>query len=442
MVPAKKRDLNGDSAPENTSPNAARGFANVLSSIQGLRQRLDDFSLEEATQTANDARALIEKLRTLQAQLTLLKTLGLVITETKQLAGEVPQADFDLVAPDSFDNHPQLRAIVQAGKLIRMHRLMQAAHASAVSVSFDFDASLYAIPAPKPTNEAVAAPVVQPNVGVELSEPERPLEPSKINSTTTAAGNVMLAPDLTVRHETPSAPLVNAVAAQAGTPAGTYDFNDFKLDDVTESMPGGEDFVFPDKSVVVGPIKEKKDKTAPNQSHFDERLLSDVIDTYGEFVLSSKPAKTIDATPKVKPSITVQADSVLPLPAVPSVALVPVNTDPEAPLALPSPQIDENLETTVETHVPIVKNRGEIDRQLKSLIKDYGEYDLYPHAKPSHFNKTAAIVAFVVLGLVLGGFYLLKSPPPTAPVASESRAPEPIDVPSTRMPNSIQQKNQ
>ncbi len=441
MVPAKKRDLNADSAPENTSPNAARGFSKVLSSIQGLQQRLDDFSLEEATQAANDARALIEKLRTLQAQLTLLKTLGLVIAETKQLAGEVPQADFDRVAPDSFDNHPQLRAIVQAGKLIRLHRLMQAAHASAASVSFDFDASLYPNPSPKPTNEAVAAPAVQPNVGVEPPEPERALEPSEINSTT-AAGNVMLAPDLTVRHETPSTPLVNAVAAQAPTPAETYDFNDFKLDDVTESMPGGEDFVFPDKSHVVGPIKAKKDKTTPNQSHFDERLLSDVIDTYGEFVLSSKPAKTIDATPKVKPSITVQADSVLPLPAVPSVALVPVNTDPEALLALPSPQIDENLETTVETHVPIVKNRSELDRQLKSLIKDYGEYDLYPHAKPSHFNKTAAIVAFVVLGLVLGGFYLLKSPPPTPPVASESIAPKPNDVPSTRMPKSIQQKNQ
>jgi hypothetical protein len=441
MVPAKKRDLNGDSGPENSSPTAANGFAKVLSSIQGLQQRLDDFSLEEATQAESDARELIQKLKTLQAQLTLLKILGLVITESKQLVGEVPQANFDLVAPHNFDNHPQLRAIVQAGKLIRMHRLMQAAHASAVSVSFDFDASLYASSAIKPTKQAVVAPVVQPNAGVALWEPERTLEPSEINSTT-AADNVMLAPDLTVRHETPSTPLVDAAAAQADTPTETYDFNDFKLDDVTESMPDGETFVFPDKSLVVGQVKAKKDKTTPNQSHFDERLLSDVIDTYGEFVLSSKPAKTIEATPKVKPSVTVRADSVKPLPAVPSVALVPVNAKPEAPLALPSPQIDENLETTIETHVPIVKNRGEIDRQLKKIIKDYGEYDLYSRAKPSHFNKAAAIAAFVVLGLVLGGFYLLKSPPPTQPVTRESRAPEPIDVPSTRMPNSIQQRNQ
>jgi hypothetical protein len=431
MVPAQKNDIYGDSAPENSSPAPARGFGKVLSSIQGLQQRLDDFSLEEATEAENNARALIQKLKILQAQLTLVERLGMVITETNRIVGEIPQASFDLVAPDSIDNHPQLRAIVQAGKLIRMHRLMQAARASVVSVSFDFDASRHAPEPPsEAANEAITAPVLKPTAGAERSEPERPPEPSAINNTT-AAGNVMLAPDLRVNYEPPSALSVDAVAVQPGIAAGTYDFNDFRLEDLTESVPSSETFVFPEKKLAVD-----------HASHFDERLLSDLIDTYGEFVVASKPAKPIEAVPEVKPPITVQTDSIVQLPAVPSVALVPGNADPEAPLALPSPPIEEKLETTVETHVPSVKNRGEIDRQLKSIIKDYGEYDLYSRSKPSKFNKATAIVAFVVLGLVLGGFYLFKSPPQTQPIAGESRAPATSDAPASRASNSTQQKNQ
>jgi hypothetical protein len=59
--------------------------------------------------------------------------------------------------------------------------------------------------------------------------------------------------------------------------------------------------------------------------------------------------------------------------------------------------------------VPNLQKAGELDRQLKKIIKDYGEYDLY--SKQSSVNlKTGGIVVFVILGLVLGGLYLFKAP--------------------------------
>ena len=63
--------------------------------------------------------------------------------------------------------------------------------------------------------------------------------------------------------------------------------------------------------------------------------------------------------------------------------------------------------------------QGEIDRQLKSIIKDYGEYDLYQRHNPLNL-KVAGIVAFALLALVLGGFYFLKSPAPETSVPANS----------------------
>ena len=68
------------------------------------------------------------------------------------------------------------------------------------------------------------------------------------------------------------------------------------------------------------------------------------------------------------------------------------------------------------------EKHGELDRQLKSIIKDYGENDLYPRQNSLNV-KIAGIVAFALLGLVLGGFYFFKTPAPmtSAPVNSSAQ---------------------
>jgi hypothetical protein len=72
--------------------------------------------------------------------------------------------------------------------------------------------------------------------------------------------------------------------------------------------------------------------------------------------------------------------------------------------------------------LPNAKARGEIDRQLKNIIKDYGEYDLYSHQKSTNI-KTAAIAAAAVLGLILGGLYFFKTASSSAPAAVEIMMP-------------------
>ncbi|MGH7811668.1 MAG: hypothetical protein ACREP5_15430, partial [Candidatus Binatia bacterium] len=77
------------------------------------------------------------------------------------------------------------------------------------------------------------------------------------------------------------------------------------------------------------------------------------------------------------------------------------------------------------------KKAGDLDRQLKKIIKDYGEYDLYQRRSVVNF-KTGGIAAFAVLGLVLAGLYFFggrstarePSPPLEArPLAAERSAP-------------------
>ena len=69
-----------------------------------------------------------------------------------------------------------------------------------------------------------------------------------------------------------------------------------------------------------------------------------------------------------------------------------------------------------------LSRRARLDRQLKSIIKDYGEYDLYSHRKTINV-KTTVIAAVTGLALVLGGFYLFKAPSSPTPAAVETTAP-------------------
>lgn len=448
MVPAQKQPPTTEPEPEISSPPASKGFGKVLSSIQGLQQRLDDFSLEEASQAEQKAQSLIDNLKALQARLQLFAKLREFVPVTNRAIGEIPEANFDLVAPDSLENHPQLRAIIQAGKLIRMHRLLQAARAGVESVGLNFEAPSQTPPSSANDHRGVGASGTalahQPGTASEMPQAILAMPPtSDINDTPTGA--VPLAADPT---KTPGQPatVANAVARQADKTAAKYDFAELKLEDLQSSAPRRE----PSAGATTKPVGAraagaKKDKTAPNKSHFDERLLSDLIDTYGEFVLSSAPSKPIEPTPEPAKTVAVRKDSIEQSLALPSVALVPVNADSAALPALPVPldQDEEEKLAGVEAFVPSIKNRGEIDRQLKSIIKDYGEYDLYSHSKPSKFNKTAAIAAFVVLGLVLGGFYLFKSPPARTPAAAENTAPAQATSksPSNPTPDDIKPQN-
>ena len=89
-------------------------------------------------------------------------------------------------------------------------------------------------------------------------------------------------------------------------------------------------------------------------------------------------------------------------------------------IALPGPS--EKAPELSAPRPPNQKKHGEIDKQLKRIIKDYGEVDLYSPQKTMDL-KMAAIAAVAVLGLVLGSFYFFKAPAPVVPAAVEAPLP-------------------
>jgi hypothetical protein len=115
---------------------------------------------------------------------------------------------------------------------------------------------------------------------------------------------------------------------------------------------------------------------------FDQRLLDDLIKNYGEFVTS--PATSTPVEPPTTPSRPAHAKAA---------HRVAGMHEPES----------------IEKRVPNVRKNGQLDSELKKIIKDYGEVDLY--SRQSSINlKTAGIAAFLLIGALVAGFYFYYSP--------------------------------
>jgi hypothetical protein len=411
MLSAQKQEMPEDTPPENSSPPAS-GFGKVLSSIQGLQQRLDDFSVEEVSRAHAKAGELIQQLGALQARLNALGKLKRACADTAATTASAPEIDYDLIDADSLENHPQLRAILQADKLIRTHRLVRPAQRSANSAS----------------SESPTDPVVSGNASEPL-----PSLGSK-NETPTAR------PDASPLAAPGAFTLVSSSYEPSSGVAG-YDFPDLKLDHTPPSASRRD--VAPAQREEHAADAETK-KTAGN-GRFNERLLNELIDAYGEFAVSVEAASnraapatsppTLQNHPSPRSVVTTEFEAP-PAPSTDvSVAAVakkettsaeitapePAFVDPTGSgrLALPAPE-EAISEPAFEQTLPNAKARGEIDRQLKNIIKDYGEVDLYSHRKSVN-TKTAAIAAAAVLALVLGGIFFFKAP-------SSNHSPAPIEA--------------
>ena len=432
MLSAEKQEMPEDSPPENSSPPTS-GFGRVLSSIQGLQQRLDDFSVEEVSRAHAKAAELIQQLGALQARLNALEKFKRAFADASATTAAAPEIDYDLIDADNLENHPQLRAIVQAGKLIRTHRLQRPAPTSADSVS-----------AESPTNPVVSGGLDQPQLAgavdpetITLPQflPDEPLPNlSPKNDSTTAQ------PDTSPLAASGAFTLVDSPYEPSSAGSG-YDFPDLKL----EVAPASE----PHHDAIPAQAEERAAEAqtgkAAGSSRFNQRLLSELIDTYGEFAVSVE-ATANQAAPTTNPptsqnhpspeSVVTAEFEPAPAPS-PDVFVAEVAKEETASaeitarepafvepigggrLALPAPE-EAISEPAFEQTLPNAKARGEIDRQLKNIIKDYGAVDLYSHRK-SVSTKTAAIAAAAALALVLGGIFFFKAP-------SSTPSPAPIEA--------------
>jgi len=87
------------------------------------------------------------------------------------------------------------------------------------------------------------------------------------------------------------------------------------------------------------------------------------------------------------------------------------------------------VNATSQRNLPLQRENGELDRKLKKLIKDYGEYDLYSRQSPIKL-KTGVVIAFLLMTLVFSGFYFFSSSKSTVS-SSTSSASQPQSSPDT-----------
>ena len=425
-------------AMTNTDDNPpGGGFGKMLNSLQGLQQRLEDFSIVDIANAEGNAQTLILRLKQVQniiAAIALLKKAEANISESS--IAQIADADTESVGFDSLEKHPQLHAIIQASKLIKLHRMM-----SALKAASDNRASQLGQPAAEPyanrtpelsssLPESSAVRLQTGQLGI-ASSPEFVNEvtsfpPTFASALPNPATTVSLVPSeaaipgTTTRIDASTQfPTADAEFESANT---SKEKTEYQLDEaVREDFPAAAnhsprgEITVPPEAVEratnlpkaakpkqtaqitrikksAGSNKEPRDASktvAPVSGSFDLRLLDDLVSNYGEFASSPNLPATIK------------------------------NKELQAfePTAIDAPEVQPEHFSPVDS--PMVKKNGDLDRQLKKIIKDYGEYDLYSGKQPTNLKK-AGIIAFVFLGLVFGGIYLFKAPPSTAKIAPAS----------------------
>lgn len=387
MFPAQKQETPAADA----TASAAGGFGKVLNSIQGLQQRLDDFSVEDVSRAQSKTENLIRELSFLQLKLNGLAIMEQVVTDARRTIISIPDNNFDLVDFDSLEKYPTLHLLVRASTLVELVRVRAQSFANYID---ELNAA----------RESAGAMTGN-------SEPQGLKTPPNSFPQLEAGAAVEAGGGENASAEIPREPLDDLPAHTPGPEKGTR-----HSQSLLDQRHGGSD---------------KKETISP-KSGFNQRLLADLIDTYGDFASSpnlsaslkaAKPVllKASEYEPVETPSVKLK-DVTLPA-TLPEAVRVNVGTPKPEPTKITQDEIifppvvehprpsDQNVTTSTK--------QDEIDRQLKSIIKDYGEYDLYQ--RHSSLNlKVVASLTFAFLLLVLGGLYFFRSPAPVASVPASS----------------------
>ncbi len=448
MLPVKKQDTEHG----NTNPPAAFGFGKVLNSLQGLQKRLGDFSYGEVSIAEAKIKILVKQLSLLRDSLSRLVWLKLTVSDVNRRVSEMPVVNFDQVEMNGLEKHPQLHAILQASKLVRgqsmTHGNLIGSHVvsldAAISDSTDHDSAAKQTGAD--TVNEVSRDIEEMAFTDAIESANESAGAARVSETKSFALHSVAPratkaplpfeelPSFTIPTETIAGSQDNPVGGRAKdwsfdrpeaalTSSGSFTESiDFEFPDETthdpkpprdkttktKSAQTGPSFTAPisqaspntskttETNVAVTaqatPPKQAPEGAAvrlaeskalvPTKQDIDQRLLEAVIRNYGDFAGSPNLPAPRDTNTRIVP--------------------VPETPDNKPAAAFPEP-------TAAERKILNVQKSGDLDRQLKKIIKDYGEYDIYQRKTGIGF-KTGGIIAFAVLGLVLAALYLFQAP--------------------------------
>jgi hypothetical protein len=372
----------------------ASSFGMVLDSVQGLQRRLEDFSVEEISEAEALARTLISRLTELAKKLHRLTEVQRSVATARRSATEGGIENIKIPDLKVLENSLAVHAIVQASNLIPFPRpkkalseidenslltaapiiyqtesLKSAADGNADNreKTNDFDLEDQA----RNPEEAVAPELTRGQMfGTNPEGTEAPILPAAMSIDSTVP-----------QEDFPSHASEDELASSEISKIFAEDFTQLPENEAMGLFANAPTFEFAKNEESAA---EAKGEEAASVA-FDQRLLDDLIKNYGEF---ASPATSTPVEPLTTPSRPAHAQAV------------------RRELRMHEPE-------SLEPSVPNVRKNGQLDRELKQIIKDYGERDLY--SRQSSINlKTAGIAAFLLLGALVAGFYFFYSPNTTS----------------------------
>jgi hypothetical protein len=371
---------------------SASSFGTVLNSVQGLQQRLGDFSVDEISEAEASVRTLIARLSEVVRKLDRIAEVQRSVADARKRATEPGIESTEIANHDVFDNSLPIHAIAQPNNLIPFPRPKKVSTENseyltpAAAVTLGQDEGLQSETDRTADHQEKTSDVDLENRAPEMDEALLPdLTSDPTLATHPEANEAPISPATTAddselpQEDFPSHSSEADLARSEIARIFAEDFNQVPEGEATELLATAPPFEFAKQ-------EEHATETKSGDSggaDFDQRLLDDLIKNYGEFVAS--PAASAHAEAPTAPSRPPRAQAV--------------------PRELRKPETKPSLDPSV----PSVRKEGQLDRELKKIIKDYGEVDLYSRQSPINY-KIAGIAAFLLLGALIAGFYFFYSP--------------------------------
>ena len=376
-----KQDGNqaGSTSPRIISPSGG-AVGKVVNSIQGLQQRLNDYPLEEIAAAENKSRTLLRGLLSLQSRVGSLIAIKRAMTVVYEAVEKATSKDINLSTIDTLGKPIHLRDIIQASNLIKFPGLKRTLRESAERT------------VPNPPN---GDPITQ--------------EPNDTPKSTREVIRTRSAAESRESTDSPNEPAfvfdATEIEAASGIPSADFSWDkdsdpdqnnvpDLRYEpDIQTTQVGSASSKTNRRDVSTTRLVQEKVPEESNTSisralvpiggDFDQRLLDDLIKNYGEFFSSSDSRKQVVSEGKT-------------------------DTTEIGNKAIFAEEVAiESAKNNTARALPL-KKEGDIDRELKKIIKDYGQYDIYSRQNRTNV-KYAAIGGFLLLVALSSGFYFFSS---------------------------------
>ena len=392
MLNAQNQEKQFPSIGPVSETSSAGSFGTVLNSVQGLQKRLGDFSVDEISAAEASVRAFISRLSEVIRKLDRIAEVQRSVADAQKCATQAGIESGETAEVNVLDNSSPINAIAQANNLIPFPRpkkvLTEISENSplAAAVAFDPDEGLQSEPDRTADNQLEASATDLENRAREQGE--------AIVADVAGEGALAIQAEANAAPAAPLSAPDDSAAPQEDFPSHASeedltrseiarifaeDFNQVPEGEAAEFLATAPPFEF---------AKQEEHATETKSgdlggADFDQRLLDDLIKNYGEFIAAPTSSAQVEA------------------PTAPS--------RPPRAQAVHREARERATKPSLESTVPSVRKEGQLDRELKKIIKDYGEVDLYSHQSPINY-KIAGIAAFLLLGALIAGFYFFYSP--------------------------------